>query len=420
MEKQTKYLAKTFAARTTPLLRHAKVSPVKVVAVVRGIKHMTLKLHLSNATDHLKILQDSFIESVALTCNLQHVSAYREGGLIGLSYSLPPQFHAECLYKDLHDAGIGIAEGNAQCNIEFPDYGAHCLIASATGGGKNVTAAAMLLSLLRTEPDIQLVLIDPHQQFLPFSNVTNLMQPIAGSMDVDVDRNLTYVYQEYLRRQAQYPGGAPDSVPRMVLVIDEAEQLISTGARATMLATLGSGARKYRINLIIIAQKPTIKSIGPVLNNLTQRWVGLVANKRISSDLLGQAGELSNCHKLLGDGDFMQLLRGQVTRVQIGNVLDSDYAYLERGEKTFPIPQPLSGITSPPPVEASAENRSVGRPKREIEPILLAQYMLDDSLTYAFAKQSLGISQAGHRQYRAFARLLKEAIQNLKTGNGGA
>lgn len=419
-KKQNIRLARAFGSRTNQTLGQFKSQGVRVHQVTRGIKHLTLHVLLNNTSELEKLVSDKFAESLSLAVNLDYVLIKRSQGLLQISFTLPEQYHKPCLWSTTTGAGIGLADSDAQVEYSFSDQGPQILIGSATGSGKTVTGKAILLSILRSEPNTRLVLVDPNQQFSEFENALALAQPIANNGEADIERNVDFIFQEYLKRETTHKGGTPESEPRFVFVMDEAEHVL-TNPILTKLNKVAAQGRKYRVNMIIITQYPNQESVGRMLNNLTQRYVGNVVNAQVSALITGHKG--LNCHHLTGKGSFVQILGGKPTYFQVGNVLPSDFTNLPRGEVSFgqvelrgPIQEDHTPSTNVNAnlVLAETETNKGGRPRREIKPQVLAHYLVRNDITTKVAKNELGLSQKANEEYREFSRIVRETMNLLK------
>jgi hypothetical protein len=156
--------------------------------------------------------------------------------------------------------------------MRWIDRQPHVLLAAETGGGKSTTAKAVLAP--RIEAGENLFIIDPHA-----SEWFDLPSVGGGENWREVQAAMQAVYLEYKRRQeerAQYYAATGRELPvnhwqRLTVVLDEANNAraaLDTGKRGTMTPwqqfalTLGSGARKVRISVILLAQSANVDDIG--------------------------------------------------------------------------------------------------------------------------------------------------------------
>lgn len=149
----------------------------------------------------------------------------------------------------------------------------HILLAAATGKGKTTTAKAIINE--RYDRGDQLFVIDPHSD-----DWYGLPVRGGGENWIDVQDAIQDVYDEYRRRQDarhQYLLVTGASMPveahqALTIIVDEAfliRQRLDTGNKKgvtnfwEMLAeTLGSGARKVNISVILLTQSPNVDDLG--------------------------------------------------------------------------------------------------------------------------------------------------------------
>lgn len=212
-------------------------------------------------------------------------------------------------------AVLGLDEDGAPLLLRLPSPDvAHVLIAGTTGSGKTALQRTIVasLALLNPQRSLQLVLIDPKGRGLrPFAGLPHLLSPIVSSPD-DAADTLRRLVAEMERRDAQ-----ARSEPRLVVVVDELADLLFSGGKQIeeVLTRLTQRGREAGIHLVVSTQKPTAALMGGLCkSNFPARLVGSVASAedaRIASGLAGSGAE-----RLLGQGDFLVVVKGQVTRLQ--------------------------------------------------------------------------------------------------------
>ncbi len=274
-------------------------------------------------------------EEIALSLNAPNCRVYRQEGQVHLEVPRP-QGRAVGLLDLCRrltaqrpqgvppvTAVLGLDEEGSPLLLRLPSPDvAHVLIAGTTGSGKTALARSIVASLALLNPQrcLQLVLIDPKRRGLsPFSGLPHLMAPVV----TDVADALTMLHRlvdEMERRDA-----TGRSEPRLVVVIDELADLLLVGGKEMeqVLTRLTQRGREAGIHLVVSTQKPTVALIGALIkSNFPARLVGSVAcaeDARVASGLPGTGAE-----RLLGQGDFLVVVKGQVTRLQA--------AYLDAGE----------------------------------------------------------------------------------------
>jgi S-DNA-T family DNA segregation ATPase FtsK/SpoIIIE len=113
--------------------------------------------------------------------------------------------------------------------------------------------------------------------------------------------------------------------PRLVVALDEMADLVQVGGREmeNALTRLTQRGREAGIHLVACTQKPTATVIGSLIkSNFPVRIVGSVASPEDAKVATGIGG--TGAERLLGQGDFLVVAKGQVTRMQA--------AYASEGE----------------------------------------------------------------------------------------
>jgi S-DNA-T family DNA segregation ATPase FtsK/SpoIIIE len=191
---------------------------------------------------------------------------------------------------------------------------AHVLIAGTTGSGKTALARSIVasLALLNSQRSLQLVLIDPKGRgFLPFEGLPHLLVPVVTRVDEALPL-LQRLVEEMERRDAERR-----SEPRLVVVLDELADLMQVGGREmeAVLTRLTQRGREAGLHLVACTQKPAATVIGGLVkSNFPVRLVGSVASPEDAKVATGLAG--TGAERLLGQGDFLVVAKGQVTRLQ--------------------------------------------------------------------------------------------------------
>jgi S-DNA-T family DNA segregation ATPase FtsK/SpoIIIE len=197
---------------------------------------------------------------------------------------------------------------------------AHVLVAGTTGSGKTALLRTIVASLALHNPQraLQLVLVDPKGRgFLPFEGLPHLLLPVVSNVDESVDV-LGRLVEEMERRDAE-----SRSEPRLVLALDELADLVQTGGGEfeARLVRLMQRGREAGIHVVACTQKPAAAVLskqagigGLVKSNFPVRLVGAVASPEDAKVATGLAG--TGAERLLGQGDFLVVAKGQVTRMQ--------------------------------------------------------------------------------------------------------
>jgi len=197
----------------------------------------------------------------------------------------------------------------------------HLLIAGATGSGKSVAIASMLVTwLMRNTPhDLRLLLIDPKRVELSvFNGIPHLLGRVVTEVD-DVLRALTWVtlqmddrYRMFRRAKVRNIDGynmwaranKKPTLPYIAVVVDElADIMLATkGEVEYMLARLAQMARATGIHLVVATQRPSVDVItGLIKANFPARLAFAVASQVDSRVILDAPG----AEALLGRGDAL-------------------------------------------------------------------------------------------------------------------
>jgi S-DNA-T family DNA segregation ATPase FtsK/SpoIIIE len=195
----------------------------------------------------------------------------------------------------------------------------HALIAGATGSGKSVCINSIVASLLLTKtPDqMRFLMVDPKRvELTPFNGIPHLIAPVIVDAD-EVNVALRGLMREMLRRYkrmeeagcrniAGYNARAEESMPYLVLIVDELADLMIVGGfeveqNLVRLAQLG---RATGIHLVLATQRPSVNVVTGLLKaNIPARAAFAVASQVDSRVILDTIG----AEKLLGKGDMLLL-----------------------------------------------------------------------------------------------------------------
>ncbi len=193
----------------------------------------------------------------------------------------------------------------------------HMLVAGATGSGKSITLHSILIALLyKNSPDmLKMILIDPKRVELSvYNNLPHLIAPVVTENKKAIGA-LRWVIQEMDRRYQvlleagsrdikSYNKSAKETLPYILVVIDELADLMSTYGREVegSIIRLAQMARATGIHIIVSTQRPSVEVItGLIKANITTRIALQVASQIDSRTILDMAG----AEKLLGHGDLL-------------------------------------------------------------------------------------------------------------------
>ncbi|MFN8457427.1 MAG: DNA translocase FtsK [Anaerolineae bacterium] len=204
---------------------------------------------------------------------------------------------------------------------------AHVLIAGTTGSGKTALARSMALSLALYSRlgEVQMIFIDPKGTgFGPLASLDgaglpHLLRPAVCEVHQAIFL-LGEMVEEMVRRDRENI-----SEPRVIIFIDEVADLMEQGGRAMdrLMTRLTQRGRSAGIHLIACTQKPLAAVIGSLTrSNFPVRLVGSVASADDAKIAAGIPG--TGAEKLLGRGDFLLVVKGQVTRFQAAYVSETE------------------------------------------------------------------------------------------------
>ncbi|MFT5496631.1 MAG: S-DNA-T family DNA segregation ATPase FtsK/SpoIIIE [Kiritimatiellia bacterium] len=232
----------------------------------------------------------------------------------------------------------------------------HLLIAGATGSGKSVCMNSLLAGLLmsRTPDQLRLILVDPKiVEFTAFNHLPHLVVPvITDAKKVGLGlrwainemekrykmfakvgvRNIKSFNSRKVERQTDlFDEGAvpeeraPDTLPYIVIVIDELADLmlVAQAEIENSIARLAQLSRAVGIHMILATQRPSVNVItGTIKANFPTRIAFQVAQKVDSRTILDAIG----ADKLLGKGDMLFLPPG------VGKLIRSQGAWTSDDE----------------------------------------------------------------------------------------
>jgi len=222
-----------------------------------------------------------------------------------------------------HTAVLGLDQEGVPLLVRLPSPNvAHVLIAGTTGSGKTALARTMVASLVlnNSQRTLQVVLIDPKGRgFMPFEGLPHLLVPVVTRVDEALPL-LQRLVGEMERRDAERR-----AEPRLVVALDEMADLVQVGGREMeqALTRLTQRGREAGIHLVACTQKPTATVIGSLIkSNFPVRIVGSVASPEDAKVATGIGG--TGAERLLGQGDFLVVAKGQVTRMQAAYASEGD------------------------------------------------------------------------------------------------
>src|SRR5512143_1077773 len=310
-------------------------------------------------------------EEIALRLGSSGVRVRRQGGAVqvevpredGQTVRLLP-LAARLREVPRQTAVLGLDEEGAPLLLRLPspEVG-HVLVAGTTGSGKTALARSMAVSLAlhNRQGEVQLVVIDPKGRgYGVLEGLPHLLRPVVREV-YEANYVLSELVGEMLRRDREKV-----QEPRLVVVIDEMADLVEAGGVgvARSITRLTQRGREAGIHLIGCTQKPTVEAIGSLVkSNFPVRLVGSVASPedaKVASGLKETGAE-----RLLGRGDFLLVVKGQVTRFQA--------AYVSQQEMEAVVAKLCTASAASPkprrwPAEDLAATGTDGKDGRAAEP----------------------------------------------------
>jgi len=254
----------------------------------------------------------------------------------------------------------------------------HLLIAGATGTGKSVALNGMICSMLyKASPEeAKLILIDPKRIELSLYNgIPHLIAPVVTDVKEannalfwavrEMERRYVILSEKKARNIRQYnqkieqekrekKDPIPESLPYIVIIIDELSDLMMVASRDVEFALmrLAQMARAAGIHLIIATQRPSVDVLtGVIKANFPTRLTFQVSSKTDSRTIIDTNG----AEALLGSGDMLFMPPGTAKLQRIHGAFLSEgelMRIVEHLKKQKP-PEYLEAVTQAPKEEFS-------------------------------------------------------------------
>ena len=265
---------------------------------------------------------------------------------VGLGTLLSAEEYQQSEKPLLISLGKGISGKSHFANLaKMP----HLLIAGATGSGKSVTIHSVITSLLfRNSPDnLKFIMIDPKRVELTLYNkiphlltsvITDAKKAILALKWAakEMDRRYDILESHSVRDVESYhknvltpalkklkenppetppaPGEVPETMPYIVVVIDELADIMQTYPREleSAIVRLAQMSRAIGIHLILSTQRPSVNVITGLIKANVPSRVALQVSSQIDSRTILDTG---GAEKLLGAGDMLYL-GGEMSKPQ--------------------------------------------------------------------------------------------------------
>ncbi|MBC7241954.1 MAG: DNA translocase FtsK [Anaerolineae bacterium] len=265
-------------------------------------------------------------EEIAMALGVSYCRIYREEGT--LKVEIPREDGRKVSLLELcrqvrpavpGTAVLGVEKGGRTLMVRLssPDV-VHILVSGTTGSGKTELLRAVVASMayLHRQSECQIVLVDPKGRGLRvFDGLPHLLYPPASTIP-DAVAVITDTVIEMERRDR-----LGIDRPLVVVVVDELADLLMQGGEEvekslTRLVQRGRGAG---VHVIAATQKPSAEVISSLLrSNFPMRIVGRVVNPADAYLAAGVGG--TNAERLMGRGDMLAVLQGQVIRFQAAHI----------------------------------------------------------------------------------------------------
>jgi len=386
-----------------------------IVRHARGPRFCSLGLRLRDPLHLDRALK--LAEPVALAAGVPAVMAARREdapGLVTFQFELKRGLWKSYTRGQLAGLEIGVGEANRPLPFTF-EHNPHAGVFGTTNSGKTETTRTILHALASTyDPaSMRLAIVDRHHDFDDFCRLQHLALPVAHD-DVATDQVLDWVGQTLAHRIATNQRATQSDVPAIVLVIDEAEDILGDVRRFAIVQKIGKEARKFGIHLVMATQKPNQTKLPDLLPNVLNRYVGLVDDAHTSARLTGKPG--LNCHQLTGKGDFLHVEGPTAERLQVALTTARDLEALPWGDEP-PMPDVEAADT---PRLLNMPDAQPGRPPNELQPDVTALYLAvladDKEISIRSAREELGVSRGLHEMHKPFARDILYELGRLGYG----
>ncbi|MEJ2209972.1 MAG: DNA translocase FtsK [Anaerolineae bacterium] len=346
------------------------LSSHRVPARVTGgtVTPRLVRFHLSTPLG-VKVRQVSGLaEEIAMSLGAPSCRVYRQQGQVEVEVPRPQGqvVHLMALARRLaqegpHGAGtvppatavLGLDHEGVPLLLRLPSPNvAHVLVAGTTGSGKTALLRTIVASLALHNPQraLQLVLVDPKGRGLsPFQGLPHLLRPVVTDA-AEAAEVLGRLVEEMERRDLE-----ERSEPRLVVVLDELADLVQVAGTEfeERLVRLMQRGREAGIHVVACTQKPAAAVLskrsgvgGLIKSNFPVRLVGAVASPEDAKVATGLAG--TKAEQLLGQGDFLVVAKGQVTRMQAAYISTAEIERLVHVlcEGQTPLLEPRAGTAS--------------------------------------------------------------------------
>ena len=193
----------------------------------------------------------------------------------------------------------------------------HLLVAGATASGKSIALHSIITSLIyqNNPDDLKLILIDCKQvELTMYNDLPYLIAPVVTENKRavralqwclnEMDRRLEVLAEAKCQNIDDYNRKRNRRMPRLIVVVDELGDLLSTMRKEAegAIIRLGQKARAAGIHLVLATQRPTVDILsGLIKANMPGRIAFSVTSSINSKTIL----DFTGAEKLLGAGDML-------------------------------------------------------------------------------------------------------------------
>lgn len=355
MKGSIKELAILYARRMETIYKSKGISAT-FDKVYDSPRHLIYPVKLASPIDVKKVLDME--ESLKLVTASRKVNLYVNAGSVIHEIEIP-----ENMWKTLEYSKLLGLEGRTGLEVGFQKTGSpatfsfdepHTLVSGKTGSGKSSAMDTILYSIMNTysEDELEVYIIDPHYNFAyyprtrtpKFRDCVHIKKIVSSANDISV--LFEAMEAELVRRFAMMESGDFNWGKRIVIIIDECQSPIVFGEKddnsinkpnVAIASRIATEARKIDMNMIIGTQKPSVSNLPRIINQLGNRYIGLVNNAAESALLTGRTD--AGAHYSTGKGDFLHIAGPIEERLQFAVVSPLDIKRLPKKTKA------LTGIT---------------------------------------------------------------------------
>lgn len=209
----------------------------------------------------------------------------------------------------------GKNEASATVTLGLDSGNPHFLVAGQTGSGKTWAMRSALVQLAQ-DPENRLILIDAKwgDGLGTLAGLSGLVGPVATDLET-AKAALSWAAREMRKR---YEAGGHSG--RIIVAIDEVQELQSDPAAVELLRRLVALGRGAGVHCLLGTQHPTKDALGDatIKRNLTGRLALRVEDGVASNVVIGAPSPRADY--LLGRGDAYAVVPGRVQRLQVAYI----------------------------------------------------------------------------------------------------